>query len=153
LRTSIEVIVEVEVDRPPAAVWSFLSDAARIPEWFSELTVTRIEPEEDIGVGTRVHYALAPGDRTSTLEVVEWDPPRRMAWDGPPLRMLGGTARPRGSHTLTQTGGERTLLRSVYRPELSGAAVLLRPYIKRWLRRERQASADALKVALEGTTG
>jgi uncharacterized protein YndB with AHSA1/START domain len=149
LRTSIEVIVEVEVDRPQAAVWSFLSDAKRIPEWFSELTVARIEPEAAIGIGTVVHYRLGPGERSGTFAVVEWDPPRRMAWDGQPLRMLGGKARPRGSHTLTEIGEGHTLLVSRYRPELTGPAVLLRPYVRRWLRRERRASADALKEALE----
>jgi hypothetical protein len=63
--------------------------------------------------------------------------------------MLGGTARPRGSHTLTDIGEGRTLLVSRYRPELTGVAVLLRPYVRRWLRRARRASADALKEALE----
>ena len=143
------MIVEVEVDRPPPAVWSFLSDGRRIPEWFSDLTVTRIEPEGDVGLGTVVHYTLGPGERAGNLEVVEWDPPHRMAWDGPPVPMLGGKARPRGSHTLTEIGEGRTLLVSRYRPELSGLAVLSRPYVRRWLRRARRASADALKDALE----
>jgi len=149
VRTSIEVIVEVEIKRPPSAVWLFINDVERVPEWVSEFTALRQESDGAPGLGTVVRYTLQGGERSGTWEVVEWDPPRRVAWDGPPLRWAGGAARPRGSHELTQAGEGRTLLVSRYRPELLGAQVLLKPYIKRWLRRERLASARALKALVE----
>ncbi len=149
MRTSIEEIVEVEVERPLSDVWSFVSDVERIPEWFGEFEAAFKESDGPIGVGTVVRYTLQPGRRSGTFEIVEWDPPRRVAWDGPPLRWAGGAARPRGSHTLAEAGQGRTLVVSHYRPELSGTQALLRPYLRRWLRRERHASAQALKAALE----
>ncbi len=149
MRTSIEVIVEVEIERPPSAVWSFMNDVARLPEWVSEFRAVRQESDGPPGLGAVVRYTLRSGERSGTWEVVEWDPPRRVAWDGPPLRWAGGAARPRGSHDLTQAGEGRTLLVSRYRPELSGAQVLLKPYLQRWLRRERLASAQALKALVE----
>jgi hypothetical protein len=41
------------------------------------------------------------------------------------------------------------LLVSRYRPELTGTLVLLRPYLKRWLRRQRRADAQTLKALIE----
>jgi uncharacterized protein YndB with AHSA1/START domain len=149
VRTSIEVIVEVEVERPPSVVWSFISDAERLPEWLGEFEAAHEESDGPTGVGTVVRYTVAPGHRSGTFEIVEWDPPRRMAWDGPALRWAGGGARPPGSHALAQAGEGRTLLVGHYRPELTGTQVLLRPYLKRWLRRQRRASAQRLKALLE----
>ena len=149
MKTTIEEIVEVEIERPPSEVWSFLNDTARLPEWIAEFAAARDESDGPAGVGSVVHYTLEQGNRSGTFEIVEWDPPRRLAWDGPPLRSLGGGLRPRGSHELTEAGGGRTLLVSRYRPELSGAQVLLRPYLKRWVRRERNASARTLKALVE----
>jgi uncharacterized protein YndB with AHSA1/START domain len=153
VRTTIEAIVEVEIERPPSEVWSLLNDTARLPEWIAEFAAARDESDGPIGVGAVVHYTLRQGNRSSTFEIVEWDPPRRVAWDGPPLRAAGGGLRPRGSHELAEAGAGRTLLVSRYRPELSGTQVLLRPYLKRWVRRERRASAQALKALVEAAAG
>ena len=149
MKTTIEAIVEVEIERPPSEVWAFMTDTARLPEWFAEFTAARDEPDGPIGVGAVVHYTLKQGNRSGTVETVEWDPPRRFAWDGPPVRAAGGGLRPRGSHELTEAGEGRTRVKSHYRPELSGLQVLLRPYLRRWLLRERRASAQALKALVE----
>jgi uncharacterized protein YndB with AHSA1/START domain len=149
VRTSIEVIVEVEIGRPPSAVWSFVSDFERMPEWLGEFEAARKETAGPTGVGTVVRYTIQPGNRSGTFEIVEWDPPRRVVWDGPPLRWAGGAVRPRGSHELAEVGEGRTLLVSRYQPELTGTNVLLGPYLKRWLRRQRLADSHVLKASLE----
>lgn len=149
MRTSIEATVEVEVERSPAEVWSFLSDVERIPDWIGEIRAVRKESDGPIAVGTVARFTLEPGDRSGTWEIVEWDPPHRMAWEGPPLAWGRGGLRPRGSHELSEAGEGRTLVVSRYRPEVIGLPVLLRPYLARWLRRERAASGQALKAALE----
>ena len=149
MRTSVEVIVEVEIERPPPTVWSFVTDTERLPEWLGEFESAHEESEGPRGVGTVVHYTLKPGHRSGTFDIVEWDPPRRLAWDGPPLRWAGGGARPRGSHTLAETAEGHTSLVSRYQPELTGTQVLLGPYLKRWLRRQRRADMQTLKAALE----
>jgi hypothetical protein len=120
-----------------------------MPDWIAELSAASDEPDRPDGVGAVVHYMLEHGDRSGTFEIVEWDPPRRVAWDGPPLRAVGGAFRPRGSHELTGAGEGRTLVKSHYRPEVSGLQVLLRPYLQRWLRRERRKSAQTLKALIE----
>jgi uncharacterized protein YndB with AHSA1/START domain len=148
VRTSIEVTVEVEIERPRSAAWSYISDTRWIPEWVGEFKEARELSDGPTGVGTVVRYTLE-GERSGTWEIVEWDPPRRVAWDGPPLPWAGGGARPRGSHTLTEAGESRTRLVSRYEPELSGTLILMWPYLKLWLRRQRQKDAQTLKSILE----
>jgi uncharacterized protein YndB with AHSA1/START domain len=149
VKASIEVIVEVEIERPASVVWSFISDFDRLSEWLGEFEAAGKESDGPTGVGTVVRYTIQPGNRSGTFEIVEWDPPRRWAWDGPPLRWAGGAARPRGSHELAEAGEGRTRLVSRYQPELTGTNVLLGPYLKRWLRRQRLADAQVLKASLE----
>jgi uncharacterized protein YndB with AHSA1/START domain len=149
VRTTVEVIVEVEIGRPPSEVWAFLSDVERMPEWLGDFEAAHEESDGPTGLGTVVHFTLQPGGRSGTFEVVEWDPPHTLAWDGPPMRWAGGASRPRGSHALTQAGEGGTLLVSRYQPELTGTQVLLRPYLERWLRRRRLADAQVLKASLE----
>ena len=96
-----------------------MTDTERLPEWLGEFKEAHEETSGPTGVGTIVNYTVE-GDRSGTLEIVEWDPPNRMAWDGPPLPWAGGGARPRGSHTLAEAGKGRTLLVSRYEPELTG---------------------------------
>jgi uncharacterized protein YndB with AHSA1/START domain len=148
VKTSLDVTVEVEIARPIFEVWSYLSDLDRIPELISEITAVRVESERPVGLGTTIHYTV-DGDRSGTFEIVDWDPPNRLAWDGPPLRWAGGAARPRGSQTLSALADGHTRLVSRYQPELSGAQVLLLPYLRRWLRRVRRQDAQALKARLE----
>jgi len=149
LRTTIEVTVVVEIARPRLAVWSFISDVERAHEWLTEFKSARTESEGPIGVGTVVRYTLEPGHRSGTYEIVEWDPGHRLAWDGPPLAWAGGAARPRGSFEVVDAGEGRTLFTSRYQPELSGTQVMLRPYLKRWLRRRRVTDTQVLKAMLE----
>ncbi len=68
MRTSIEVIVEVEIARPRLAVWSLIADVERLPEWLGEFESASKVSEGPIGVGTVVHYTLAPGHRSGTYQ-------------------------------------------------------------------------------------
>ena len=149
MKTTVEVAIEIEIARPREAVWEFIADPARSHEWLEEFVSSHQVSEGPPGVGSVVSYTIKPGPRTGTFEVVEWDPPRRLAWDGPPLRSMGGAARPRGSFELTEAGDGGTRFVATYHPELLGLLVLLRPYLNRWLRRQRRIDAQKLKAILE----
>jgi uncharacterized protein YndB with AHSA1/START domain len=153
VKTTIEVTVEVEIEAPRTTVWAFISDSERLPDWFEEFESARQESPGPPGRGTVVRYAIRAGHRSGTFEMVEWEAGSRLAWDGPPLKWAGGAARPRGSFELADAGEGRTLFTGHFRPELSGAQVLLSPYLKRWLRRARQASAAKLKAYMEEGPG
>ena len=142
--------VEAEIARSRADVWSFLCEIERAPEWLSEFESAEQESEGPPAIGTVVRYTISPGSRSGTYEIVEWVPGRRMAWDGPPLGWAGGTARPRGYFELSDAGRGHTRLVARFQPELSGAQVVLAPYLRRWLRRRRLADLETLKRLVEG---
>jgi uncharacterized protein YndB with AHSA1/START domain len=151
LKATIDVTIEVEIDRPPADVWALMTDTERLPEWLGEWVAAREETDGPTRLGTVVRYTLEQGNRSGTIEIVEWDPPHRMGWEGEPLRWAGGGARPRGLHTLTETGPGRTLFVGRYRPELTGTQALLKPFLQRWVRKHRLESARTLKALLESS--
>jgi uncharacterized membrane protein len=146
---AIEVRVETVIERTPEEVWSFVSDFERLPEWLEEFQAVVKETHGPVGEGTVFRYTIDPHNRSSTLRLVEWVQGTRLAWDGPALGMRVGAARPRGFHEVSDAGHGRSRLVSTYRPELQGAAVLLAPFVKRWLRNQRQADAARLKAILE----
>ena len=145
----LDVAVDIEIDRSPEDIWAFVSNAERMPEWLDEFVLVKKESEGPVGVGTVFRYTLK-GDRAATYELVEWVPGQRLAWDGPPLKSLGGGVRPRGSFGVFEAGDGRGRLVSHYRPELTGTMALLAPVLRRWLRRQRLVDTNKLKRLLEG---
>jgi uncharacterized membrane protein len=146
---TIEVRVETLIERPSEEVWSFVSDFERLPEWLEEFQAVVKETDGPVGEGTVFRYTIDPRNRSGTLWLVEWVPGRRLAWDGPALGMRVGAARPRGFHEVSEAGEGRSRLVTTYRPEARGAAILLAPYLKRWLRNQRHTDAARLKAILE----
>jgi uncharacterized protein YndB with AHSA1/START domain len=149
VKSGLDLTLEVEVEAPREEVWAFASNPERLPEWFSEFeSVEQASPGEP-DLDSVVRYTITAGGRSGTFEIVEWEPGSRLSWDGPPLTWMGGAARPRGTFELADAGEGRTRFTGHFRPELSGTQLLLRPYLKRWLRRERTASLRKLKELLE----
>ncbi len=149
LTRTVEVRIETAIARPPEEVWAFASDMERLPEWIGEFRAVTKESPGPTAEGTVFRYTIDPGARSSSLELTEWTAGRRVAWDGPPLAMGVGAARPRGFFEVLDAGDGRTQVVVSYRPELHGAAVLLAPVLRRWLRRQRRADGDRLRTLLE----
>jgi len=82
VQTTIEAIVEVEIEAPRATVWTFISDTERLPDWFEEFESAHQESPGPPGLGAVVRYTIRAGHRSGTLEIVEWEPGSRLAWDG-----------------------------------------------------------------------
>jgi uncharacterized protein YndB with AHSA1/START domain len=149
MRRIIEVEVEVQIARPAGEVWAFVSDFERLPEWLEEFHTVIKQSDGPLGEGAVFHYTLEPGERSSTLQIVDWKPGRRLAWDGPPLKWHGGAARPRGCFEVTDAGEGRARLVSRYQPVLTGTMALLAPVTKRWLSKQRLIDSARLKTLLE----
>jgi uncharacterized protein YndB with AHSA1/START domain len=148
---TIAVEVELQIARPSEEVWVLVSDFERLPEWLDEFRTVVKQSDGPLGEGTVFCYTLDPGDRSSTLQIVEWEAGRRVAWDGPPLKWHCGAARPRGYFEVTEAGEGRTRLVSCYRPVLTGTVALLAPVMKRWLRKQRLTDSARLKTLLESS--
>jgi uncharacterized protein YndB with AHSA1/START domain len=148
LRTTIEVTIEVEIMRPRQFVWDFLADPSNYPRWLEQWRAARVVGDGEPGQGTVVEYTRKDG-RVGTFEFVMWAAPRRAAWDGLPLRSRGGAVRPGGYHALSELGAGGTLVTMAFRPELSGALVLMKPYLARRLRRQLTLDVQKLKSLVE----
>jgi uncharacterized membrane protein len=83
LRTSLDEEIAVEIERPSEEVWAFVTNFERLPEWLDEFEAVVKESDGPMSRGTVFRYTLSPGSRSATLEVVDWQPGRRLAWDGP----------------------------------------------------------------------
>jgi uncharacterized protein YndB with AHSA1/START domain len=76
------------LEKPPADVWAVVSDLARLPEWFSE--VTRVERIEDID-GRPAYRETYGGNFTVTTVVREWEDQRKLVREILPGGMFYGS--------------------------------------------------------------
>ena len=141
----------VEIGRPIDEVWEYLIDAQNLPEWSDdfESCVRAGNDRGPIGEGTAYSFKLRAPAREGTFAYVEWEPRRRVRWDGEPIRATGGSMRPRGGFELEDAGDGRTRVRLIFEPEPGGALRLLTPLIRRSIQRGRTADAARLKELLE----
>ena len=141
----------VEIGRPIDEVWEYLVDAQNLPEWSDdfESCVRAGNERGPIGEGATYRFKLRAPARDGMFAYVEWEPRRRLRWDGEPIRASGGSMRPRGGFELEDAGHGRTRVRLIFEPEPGGALRLLTPLIRRSIQRGRTADAARLKELLE----
>ena len=107
---AFEVTDQVLIDRAPSSVWPYVADLDLDLRW-RRPNVTALEADGDpVAVGTRITGTTRAFGQTDTYrnEIVEVDPPRRLAWRG--LDASGGLMGVRGAYEL-EPHGTRTLFR------------------------------------------
>jgi hypothetical protein len=72
----------IHIARPPDGVFAFVADAANNPKWRKNVVRTEWLDDGPMRVGRRGRQTarLLGREWTVDAEVVEWDPPRRVAW-------------------------------------------------------------------------
>lgn len=87
------IVSSVEISRPPEDVFSYVSDVSRFHEWNESLVRARLQGDAPVGVGSRLTQTrrIGRGERTMTMEVTEYNPPRSWAFRGidGPIRAIG----------------------------------------------------------------
>src|ERR1700727_1930329 len=70
------------VSAPIESVWEIVSDPARALSFMSGVTRWEVASEEPTGLGARYRMLLRVGSAEvgGLIEIVEWDPPRDLAW-------------------------------------------------------------------------
>jgi uncharacterized membrane protein len=78
LRTTAATVISAPVD----TVWSVVSDPEQVLSFMSGITRWQVESEEPTGLGARYRMLLHIGSAEvgGLIEIVEWDPPRELAW-------------------------------------------------------------------------
>jgi uncharacterized protein YndB with AHSA1/START domain len=108
----------IHIERPPEEVWAYLTDFPRNPEWLTQVFEVRVSPGV-VGQGTRVtEVRQVPGRQVEgVVEVVEWDPPRRLRKQSP-----SGGLRADGLYQLEPTSSGGTML--TFTLEVHGTGLL-----------------------------
>ncbi|HET8978235.1 MAG TPA: SRPBCC family protein [Solirubrobacteraceae bacterium] len=70
------------VSAPLEPVWAVVSDPERALSFMSGITRWEVESDEPVGLGARYRMLLRIGSAEvgGLIEIVEWDPPRELAW-------------------------------------------------------------------------
>ena len=78
MRTTAATVISAPVD----TVWSVVSDPEQVLSFMSGITRWQVESEEPTGLGARYRMLLRIGSAEvgGLIEIVEWDPPRELAW-------------------------------------------------------------------------
>jgi uncharacterized protein YndB with AHSA1/START domain len=92
--------VTVEVARPPADVFAYLTDVSKLPEWQSTASDADIDGAVRQGARIRERRQFLGRDVRTELEVTAYEPPRRFD-----VRSRVGPVSFSIRHTLVPTGG------------------------------------------------
>jgi carbon monoxide dehydrogenase subunit G len=140
-----EGLLTFRVNKPPEAVFPFVGNLERAPEWVPDLLTMQKVGDEPVGVGTRYDETVRMGSKTSkaTLEVTEYDPPYAFAHKG-----QGGPSHFTARFVL-KPDGHATIVTHEYSVRITGMAKLLTPVISGWVRRNTETGIDNLKRLIE----
>jgi uncharacterized protein YndB with AHSA1/START domain len=141
-----DFVVEIEIARPPAEVFAYATDPAKLATWQTNTVSAVAEGDGPLGLGTRlreVHRAPGGQQLASVVEVSEYDPGRTFA-----LHMIEG-ALPIDARLTFEPTPAGTRLRFAAQGEPSGAMRLAAPVLRRILKRQFSGYCATLKQVLE----
>jgi uncharacterized membrane protein len=132
MRVSARTLVAAPIE----SVWQIVSDPERALNFMSGVTRWEVVSEEPIGLGARYRMLIRVGSAEvgGLIEIVEWDPPRDLAWTS----VTGIDQRGRWRLRAAPGGRTRAEIRLAYGVAGSGPAGWLaeriaRPVVNRHL--------------------
>lgn len=139
----IEVEHTLEIGRPLDEVFEYLTDVSRLPEWQSSAESAELEGELRKGARIREVRTFMGRRATSTMEVTEYDPPRRFS-----LQVVEGPIEYAVEHALEAVDG-RTRVRFVGRGETKRVPRLMHGAVRRAVERQFVKDLELFKQNLE----
>ena len=144
-----QVEVSVDIAASPEAVWGFVSDLRRIPEWIEDtLAMLSVEPEpaRQGTVYRERSRILGPWSQVTTWTVSEFDPPRWQRHDGRVPMMAATSVQMR---LEPSAGGTKFTFVFEYTPGNPLASLADRLFLKTNLQSGFQRSLRKLKTLVE----
>ena len=137
---------EIRIERPVDVVFETVADQRNEPTYNPALISADILTEGPVGVGTRFKAVHKSGRGTMkmTVELVEYDPPRRIA-----SVTHASWAEISGAVTFEQAGDGATRMRWSWDVHTKGFATFFSPLIGVVGRRQERACWEGLKRYLE----
>ncbi|MEJ7784479.1 MAG: SRPBCC family protein [Solirubrobacteraceae bacterium] len=79
----MRVAAQIDISASPEQVWEFITDPERVLHFMSGITRWEVCGDESVGMGARYRMLMRVGSAEvgGTVEVVEYDAPRDMAWN------------------------------------------------------------------------
>jgi uncharacterized membrane protein len=143
---TVDVLTEIEIDRPRDHVSAFAADPANVPAWYKNITEFEWETSPPVVVGSRIRFRAQFLGRTLeyTYEVREFEPGRRLV-----MATAQGPFPMETTYTWhdARDGATKMTLRNRGQP--SGFAAVTAPLMTRAMRRANQADLRRLKELLE----
>jgi len=143
------VEVSVDIGAPPGAVWDFVSDLRRIPDWMEDtLKMLSVEPElAQLGTVYRERSRiLGRLSQVTTWKISEFDPPRWQKHEGQ-VPMMASTSVSFGLEP--SSGGTKFTLVFEYTPGNPLASLADRLFLRGNLESGFQRSLKNLKALVE----
>ena len=97
MAAELEITARITLAEPPARVWQVALDWSRQHEW---IWATRAHGGAAAGATVAARTGLGPAGFTDTMEIPEWDPPRRCT-----VRHTGRIVRGTGIFEVIPAGG------------------------------------------------
>jgi uncharacterized protein YndB with AHSA1/START domain len=145
----VDVVTEIEIERPRAEVADYAADPDNATEWYENIESVEWQTAPPLAVGSRIAFvARFIGRRLAyTYEIRELAAGERLVMstaDGPfPMETTY-------TWTDTPTGGTRMTLRN--RGEPSGFSKVAAPVLKAAMRRANRKDLERVKSILEGAS-
>ena len=136
----------LDIARPPAEVFAYVTDADRLPEWQSSAVEAQWQGEKAPGARIREVRKFLGRRMDSELEVTEYEPDRLFG-----LKTLSGPV-PFSVHQTLEPSDGGTRLTFVGEGEPGGFFKLAEPVVGRVAERQFKNDFETMKDILEGRT-
>lgn len=137
------IVNSIDIAAPAAAVFGYVSDVRREPEWNPQLRAARKLTPGPIGAGTKYQVRFGRGVGNTIIENVAFDPPR--AWSA--VSMSPWLVVNFRGEVTEVPGGCRLTVRSQLMPR--GALRMASPFLRWVLRRSWDRDLSAIKTIIE----
>lgn len=147
---AVDVLTEIEIDRPRDRVATYATDPSNAPEWYVNIKAVEWKTSPPLSVGSRLAFvAHFLGRRLSyTYELVELVPGERLV-----MRTAEGPFPMETTYTWETAEEGRTRMTLRNRGEPSGFGRLAAPFMAAAMRRANRKDLAQLKAILEGRDG
>lgn len=145
---AVDVLTEIEIDRPCARVAAYCADPSNAPEWYVNIKAVEWKTPPPLTIGTRLAFvAQFLGQRLAyTYEIVELVPGERLV-----MRTAEGPFPMETTYTWEPRGHDQTRMTLRNRGNPSGFSKIMAPFMAAAMRKANRNDLSRLKALLESS--